>query len=800
MASFIDRIRETTKGSGPVNGPENAPANPGPLSTGGLIGAGGEGAVYEDRNDPRMVIKVLHQQHATAERSAKLQAMCNNPPQNAQALSWPDAVETDASGLRYRMPRASGKAGTAYRFISANERRQLPRRQQEYEYRTNIGIKIAEAFRWLHAIHVRIGDVNPSNILVSDDGSVMLIDCDSFQIPGPPGHQPYPCVVGSPEYTAPEIDDFRRQFRSQDSDNFALAVLLYQLLGNGSHPYQGIDASSADAVSNIRERIKEHRFAHQSREGRWRPTPGQVRSWRAMPEPVRNAFRQAFSPGASHIGRPTSDAWASILEQNPNPTPVGEQQTAHPSPKASVAPPAWQVGPQPAPPLQIAPLPGPTPVPSTPALQGPTTSRTTFPAMERACPKCKSLDARLRRDWHKRYNALRCRSCNEVFARTLIKRCPNCGSQEAGLRRDWHSRGRPFRCLKCNTVFGGTDQMLPAEPVVGRTPNLERYLAEATATAPEGGQVMDRARGVMLGVAVGNLLGLPVEGWSERRIKERYPNGVREIRPSELAKPMDDDLAQSVELAEALLEGGGLIERFTARLVAWSLLNGRGMGGTTKQSINQIKDKVPPPVAAYAVYRAKGEIAPNGGIMRCAPVAIARRRHPELLVRDTADTCAVSHYAPASQWSCVVVNAVIAVLLGGGVPDMQKLLAAARADGCPDLVGVAHAAGVPTSLLENAMRGRSSPGDAKWMRGNQGPKGHTVLTMQAGLWAATTPLNFEEALVELVNSGGDTDTNGALAGAVLGARYGAAAIPLRWTSGVSQRERLGNLADRLVRL
>ena len=326
MASFIDRIRETTKGSGPVNGPENAPANPGPLSTGGLIGAGGEGAVYEDRNDPRMVIKVLHQQHATAERSAKLQAMCNNPPQNAQALSWPDAVETDASGLRYRMPRASGKAGTAYRFISANERRQLPRRQQEYEYRTNIGIKIAEAFRWLHAIHVRIGDVNPSNILVSDDGSVMLIDCDSFQIPGPPGHQPYPCVVGSPEYTAPEIDDFRRQFRSQDSDNFALAVLLYQLLGNGSHPYQGIDASSADAVSNIRERIKEHRFAHQSREGRWRPTPGQARSWRAMPEPVRNAFRQAFSPGASHIGRPTSDAWASILEQNPNVTPIGEQQ------------------------------------------------------------------------------------------------------------------------------------------------------------------------------------------------------------------------------------------------------------------------------------------------------------------------------------------------------------------------------------------------------------------------------------------------------------------------------------------
>ena len=210
---------------------------------------------------------------------------------------------------------------------AAKERRQLPQHRQEYEYRTRIGIRIAEAFRGLHAMGVRIGDVNPSNILVRADGSVMLIDCDSFQIPGPPGRQPYPCVVGSPEYTAPEIKDFQRQFRSHDSDNFALAVLLYQLLGNGSHPYAGIDTLAADSVSNIRERIKGHRFAHHPREGRWGPTPGQMRSWRAMPAPVRNTFRQAFSPMASHIGRPTADAWASILEKNPNPAPSAGSTT-----------------------------------------------------------------------------------------------------------------------------------------------------------------------------------------------------------------------------------------------------------------------------------------------------------------------------------------------------------------------------------------------------------------------------------------------------------------------------------------
>ena len=338
MTSFIDRIRGAAKGVGEANSSENAQARLGPLTIGNLIEAGGEGTVYEDRNDPGMVIKVLHPQYATPERYAKLRTMCGNPPQNSQALSWPNDVETDGGGLQYRMPKASPGASKLYRFVSANERRQLPPRQQEYEYRARLGVKIAEAFRELHVIHVRIGDVNPSNILVSGDGSVMLIDCDSFQIPGPPGHQPYPCVVGSPEYTAPEIDDFRRQFRSHDSDNFALAVLLYQLLGNGSHPYQGIDASADDAVSNIRERIKQHRFAHQPREGRWRPTLGQVRSWRSMPEPVRNAFEQAFSPGASHIGRPTADAWVSILNRNAPVAGTGNLSRFIPIAKAGLGP------------------------------------------------------------------------------------------------------------------------------------------------------------------------------------------------------------------------------------------------------------------------------------------------------------------------------------------------------------------------------------------------------------------------------------------------------------------------------
>ena len=326
MTSFRDRVTRNRRGRSQGTVPESVPAHQEPLRTGKLIGTGGEGAVYEDLDDPRMVIKVFHPQHATPERAAKLQAMCNLPPENAGALSWPNLVERNDGGLSYRMARAPDGATTSYRFISANERRQLPKSQQDYEYRTMLGINIARAFSWLHDKHVRIGDVNPSNILVSDDRSVMMIDCDSFQVPGLHG-DPYPCIVGSPEYTAPEIDDFQRQFRNLNSDNFALAVLLYQLLSNGSHPYQGIDASPDQAVSNIRERIKGNRFAHQPVNGQWRPTSGQVRSWRFIPQPVQNAFRQAFSPNAVDIGRPTADSWVRVLEQNPRP--VG-QQSAEP--------------------------------------------------------------------------------------------------------------------------------------------------------------------------------------------------------------------------------------------------------------------------------------------------------------------------------------------------------------------------------------------------------------------------------------------------------------------------------------
>lgn len=740
------------------------------ITPGRKLGEGGEGSVFLIDGQPGSVMKIWHPGRTPQDAEAKLNHLVRSPVHPDLGASWhitwpQHLVRENGATVGYTMPILDpGQSWEPiveyYNRRAAQNTEHEQGRELRIDDRVRMARNLALGFRAVHAAGYVIGDVNEKNVEVNRQNDIAMVDCDSYGFADPGTGRTFSNRMGRAEFQAPEAQsDYAN--RTQNCDRFGLAVVIFHLL-TGYHPYT---VTNQPDYPQPGDRIKAWLFPP-ARRGVSAPEPYHA-AWNALTGQQQELFRRCFDQRFHGRPRPTPEEWVEALLEMPEvvrpPRPPDAPHPRPPAPRLAHQPPA-------------------------------------LPDIERRCPRCKSHNARMRRDWYKRVNALRCRSCNEVFGITAIKRCSNCGSQEARLRRDWHLRGRPFRCLKCNGVFGGADQILPATPPVGRTPDLERYLSTAIATGPGAGQLMDRARGVMLGVVVGNLLGLPIEGRSRQRIKELYPHGVTEIRPGEMAKPMDDDPAQSVELAEALLEGGNLAERFSARLIAWRRLNGRGMGRTTRQSIAQLEDRVPPPVAAYAVFRAKGENAPNGGIMRCAPVAIARRRQPDLLVRDTADSCAVSHYAPASQWSCVIVNAATTILLSGGVPDLKQLLAAARADGCPDLAAGAKAAGVPTRFLENAARGCSSPGDMDWMRGNRGPKGHTVLTMQSGLWAATTPLNFEDALIALVNAGGETDTNGALAGAMLGARYGASAIPPRWTSHVAQQERLIDLAERLAGL
>ena len=311
------------------------------------------------------------------------------------------------------------------------------------------------------------------------------------------------------------------------------------------------------------------------------------------------------------------------------------------------------------------------------------------------------------------------------------------------------------------------------------------HLAELIDSAPTAPLDADRARGVLLGLAVGNLLGLPIEGASQESVRDAFPDGVTEIDPRERDRPMDDDLAQAVDLAEALAHDADPMAGLADRLVRWRRENGRGIGIMTSMVIDYLEVGLGVPGAARAFWQERGssETQPNGALMRCAPVALKFAYDPERLIAETAASCAVTHFAPGAQWSCIVVNAAIAMLLRGQSPNREDLIVAASQDGAPAEL-IAWTLAIPKAIDQRIAEERVS--------------GHTYLCMQAALWCLDTQDNLEEALIRIVGAGGDTDTNAAVAGAVLGARYGASTIPERWLQRVPQRARIEAVVADLI--
>jgi ADP-ribosyl-[dinitrogen reductase] hydrolase len=244
--------------------------------------------------------------------------------------------------------------------------------------------------------------------------------------------------------------------------------------------------------------------------------------------------------------------------------------------------------------------------------------------------------------------------------------------------------------------------------------------------------------------------------------------------------------SQTVLLAEALLDSPHLtVPDLARRLLAWAESNGRGMGSLTAGVLGALTRGVPFEKAAEYVWRLRdSNAAGNGAVMRCSPIALRWWADPVRLVGETYTSAVFSHFDPRCCWSAVAVAVAIASVLRGRSLAMADLADALDADGAPDSV-------VDTvRQVEGACLDDFDLDDSK-------SRGYTLKTMQVGLWCLGCA-DFEESLIGVVGAAGDADTNGAVAGAVLGARFGVEAIPRRWLEAIHKPEGLVSLADALL--
>lgn len=293
------------------------------------------------------------------------------------------------------------------------------------------------------------------------------------------------------------------------------------------------------------------------------------------------------------------------------------------------------------------------------------------------------------------------------------------------------------------------------------------------------------ARGVLLGLACGDALGAPVEFEGRAEIAERYPGGLRDFTSggwlSVVPGETTDDTRMAVDLAKTLNETDPPdMSDLGRRFAAWLREQPKDIGTTTRFAIGRFIAGDAWDVAGRAALDALGErnAASNGSLMRCAPVAIRFAGDPECLRQVSVDSSRVTHAEPRCVWSSVALNQAIAHLLRGG--DRAGMVGAAIAD--IELESVVQAVTSASSKAAQDLNGR----------------GYVLSALSIAFWAVATTESLADAIVAAVMIGDDTDTNGAVTGALAGARYGEEAIPSRWLDLLHGRDDLIDLADRLV--
>lgn len=290
--------------------------------------------------------------------------------------------------------------------------------------------------------------------------------------------------------------------------------------------------------------------------------------------------------------------------------------------------------------------------------------------------------------------------------------------------------------------------------------------------------MLARAQGCLLGQLAGDSLGGLVAFRRAADIERQYPRGVRELTDGGvwriLAGQPTDDSEMALLLARSIILSEGYdLEAAAQAYGRWYDSHPFGIGTTTRAAVQAASQAIRTgqPVAAAARNAALPHSQSNGALMRVSPLAIfvAGRKAGEggeWAMQDAGQ----SHPHPVCRHAnrLFVETIALAIRSGAGRQEIYDFaLLAAQTAATPESV-----------TLAIAKVSRERPADY------QAQQGWVLIALQNAFWQLLHAENAEEGIVDTVMAGGDTDTNGAIAGALLGAACGRDAIPWQWQERV----------------
>lgn len=276
------------------------------------------------------------------------------------------------------------------------------------------------------------------------------------------------------------------------------------------------------------------------------------------------------------------------------------------------------------------------------------------------------------------------------------------------------------------------------------------------------------AAGALLGLAVGDAMGAPLEGLPapRRKITRMIGGGLHGIRRGGYT----DDTLQAIAIARSLVVCRGFCaEDVAQRLVAAYHAHPSFFGPTSSAAFDLIERGCSPETAAWLIHQRKGESRSNGSVMRGPPLGIF---YPPTAVRTVSLRCSrLTHYDPVAGECSAFVNQMVSSLCRGASRERAFDLAL---DQCED-----------TELL------------CRMQDFGRYPLLPSLDAVEATHCAVTLFLEsetFSDAIIAAVNLGGDADTVGAICGALAGAEQTLAAIPSPWLQDLQDAHRLLELA------